>query len=64
MCRRGITIKDAIEILKSKGYNLVVATNPIFPIKLYINGLNGQGLNVEDFSYITCYQKTVIVNPI
>ncbi|NLN40494.1 MAG: HAD family hydrolase [Clostridiales bacterium] len=56
-------IKDAIEILKSKGYNLVVATNPIFPIKAIHKRIEWAGLNVEDFSYITCYQKNCYCKP-
>lgn len=56
-------IKDSIEILKSKGYNLVVATNPIFPIKAIQKRIEWAGLNIEDFSYITCYQKNCYCKP-
>ncbi len=56
-------IKDSIEILKSKGYNLVVATNPIFPIKAIHKRIEWAGLNIEDFSYISCYQKNCYCKP-
>ena len=56
-------IKDAIEILKSKGYNLVIATNPIFPIKAIHKRVEWAGLDIEDFSYISCYQKNCSCKP-
>ncbi|MFY9295411.1 MAG: HAD family hydrolase [Caldicoprobacterales bacterium] len=56
-------IKDSIEILKDKGYNLVVATNPIFPIKAIVKRIEWAGLNIDDFSYITCYQKNCYCKP-
>jgi len=56
-------IEDSIEILKDKGYKLVVATNPIFPIKAIYKRIEWAGLDVEDFSYISCYQKNSYCKP-
>ncbi|MDR5659032.1 HAD family hydrolase [Serpentinicella sp. ANB-PHB4] len=54
---------DAIEILKEKGYNLVVATNPIFPEKAIIHRINWAGLNYKDFKFITTFEKMHYCKP-
>lgn len=56
-------VKECIELLKEKGYNLVIATNPIFPIKAIHKRIEWAGLNIEDFSYISCYQKNCFCKP-
>ena len=56
-------IRESIEILRDKGYNLVIATNPIFPIKAIHKRIEWAGLSVNDFSYITCYQKNCYCKP-
>lgn len=49
-------IKDSIKILKEKGYELVVATNPLFPKKAITNRIGWAGLNEQDFSFITSFE--------
>lgn len=56
-------IGESIDILKRKGYNLVVATNPIFPIKAIHKRIEWAGLDINDFSYISCYQKNRYCKP-
>jgi len=56
-------IKDTVNILKEKGYNVVVATNPLFPRKAIIHRINWAGLKEEDFSYITSYESNHYCKP-
>lgn len=56
-------IKETIDILKNKGYDLVIATNPIFPLKAVHKRIEWAGLNVEDFSHITSYEKNCYCKP-
>lgn len=56
-------IKETIDILKSKGYELVIATNPIFPIKAIHKRIEWAGLNIGDFSYITSYEQNYYCKP-
>lgn len=49
-------IIDSIELLKEKGYDLIIATNPLFPKKAVEERIKWAGLNHEDFSYFTSYE--------
>ncbi|MEW9125179.1 MAG: HAD family hydrolase, partial [Thermotaleaceae bacterium] len=49
-------IKDVIEILKEKGYTMVVATNPLFPREAILQRIQWSGLQESDFALITDYQ--------
>ena len=54
---------DAIALLKEKGYNLVVATNPLFPEKAVLHRIEWAGLNKEDFIFITSFEKMHYCKP-
>lgn len=54
---------QSIQILKEKGYQLVVATNPLFPKKAILHRIQWAGLTPEDFSYITHYEKNHFCKP-
>ncbi len=54
---------EAIEILKDKGYKLVIATNPIFPEVAIIERISWAKLNLEDFSYVTVFEKSHFTKP-
>lgn len=56
-------VKDAVEILKSKGYSLAIATNPLFPGKAIMHRINWAGLKPEDFVYISSYEKNCYCKP-
>lgn len=47
---------EAVLLLKKKGYNLVVATNPLFPYRANIHRLEWAGMNPEWFSYISSFE--------
>ena len=56
-------IVEAVSLLKQKGYQTVLATNPMFPRKAIIHRLNWAGFKEEDFSYITCYENNHYCKP-
>jgi HAD superfamily hydrolase (TIGR01549 family) len=56
-------IADSIDILKQKGYQLVVATNPIFPEVATMERLLWTGVNPEKFSLITTYENSCYSKP-
>jgi FMN phosphatase YigB (HAD superfamily) len=52
-----------IDTLKEKGYNLILATNPIYPLVATKERLAWCGLNLEDFSYVTSYENSHYIKP-
>lgn len=56
-------IRKSIEVLKVKGYKLVIATNPLFPLKAILHRINWAGLNPEDFIYISSYERNHYCKP-
>lgn len=53
----------AVSILKDKGYNLVIATNPLFPERAVLHRIEWAGLNIEDFMFITSFEKMHYCKP-
>lgn len=53
----------AVSILKDKGYNLVIATNPLFPERAVLHRVEWAGLNIEDFIFITSFEKMHYCKP-
>ncbi len=56
-------MRKSIDVLKLKGYQLVLATNPIFPIKAILHRINWAGFAPEEFSYISCFEKNHYCKP-
>ena len=54
---------DAVAMLKQKGYDLVVATNPLFPERAILHRIEWAGLNKEDFIFISCLEKMHYCKP-
>ncbi|MBQ7307093.1 MAG: HAD family hydrolase [Clostridia bacterium] len=48
--------KVVIDLLKEKGYKLILATNPVFPRIATESRVKWAGLDVNDFDYITTYE--------
>lgn len=55
--------KQAITILKQKGYELVLATNPVFPRAATRERMRWAGLEVNDFALITTYENSRFTKP-
>jgi len=56
-------IPQMIENLKNKGYTIVVATNPLFPMEAILHRIKWAGLNPEDFKLITSYENMHFCKP-
>ena len=54
---------EAIKILKEKGYDIILATNPIFPEVAIQNRIRWAKLKPEDFSYITTFENSYFTKP-
>lgn len=58
-----IDMQQSIEILKTKGYTLVLATNPIFPEICIFKKIAWAGLTPSDFTYISTYENSKYCKP-
>jgi len=56
-------MKESVYILKDKGYQVAVATNPLFPRKAILHRIRWAGFEPEDFIYISCYEKNCYCKP-
>ena len=52
-----------IKELKKKGYNLILATNPLFPRVATMNRIKWAGLDPNDFTLITTYENSSYCKP-
>ena len=57
------TVSECINILKEKGYQMVVATNPLFPEIATYERISWAGLYSSDFSLITTYENSCFSKP-
>jgi FMN phosphatase YigB (HAD superfamily) len=55
--------RECIKILKSKGYQVILATNPLFPRIATITRMQWAGLDPEDFALITTYENSSYCKP-
>lgn len=56
-------MKDSVKILKEKGYELVVATNPLFPLKAIHHRIRWAGFEPEEFLYVSSFEKNHYCKP-
>ncbi len=54
---------QAVELLIEKGYEIAVATNPLFPLRANIHRLNWAGMKPEWFSHITSFEENKHAKP-
>ncbi len=50
--------KETIEVLKARGYRLVLATNPVFPATATQQRIGWAGLEISDFELVTTYENS------
>ena len=55
--------KEIVKLIKSKGYRVVLATNPIFPKEATYHRCSWAGLEKEDFELITTYDNSTCCKP-
>lgn len=56
-------LKDMLAALREKGYTLVIATNPLFPLCAIEARLSWVGLSAADFDHITVYDNSRFCKP-
>lgn len=61
--KRNENVGKALENLKSKGYELVLATNPAFPMLAQQKRLTWGNYKVEDFKLITSCDNSIACKP-
>lgn len=54
---------EAVHTLKSKGYKVMIATNPLFPMKANHTRIKWAGLSPDDFEYISCFEENHYCKP-
>lgn len=62
-CKRFAAARPAVEILKAKGYRLILATNPIFPMTAQVKRLRWAGFEPSEFEKITAYENSHYCKP-
>jgi FMN phosphatase YigB (HAD superfamily) len=56
-------MKESVKILKDKGYDIIIATNPLFPQKAIHHRVNWAGFNPEEFLYISTFEQNHYCKP-
>ncbi len=56
-------VKQTVQVLKDKGYRLILATNPLFPPVATDTRISWAGLKPGDFEYITYYDNARYCKP-
>lgn len=57
------SMRESVSLLKDKGYDLIITTNPLFPEKAIHHRIRWAGFEPEDFIYITSYEKNHYCKP-
>ena len=55
--------RQIIDTLQNKGYQLILATNPVFPAEAVRTRLSWVDLAPEDFSLVTSYENSTFCKP-
>ena len=63
VAKKNPMISEVISELKGRGFRLVVATNPLFPLRANATRLAWAGLKLSDFEYCTCYENSHYCKP-
>lgn len=62
-CQPTTAAKEVINIIKSAGKRLILATNPLFPSVATENRISWAGLSTDDFELITTYENCHYCKP-
>lgn len=63
ICGYNEKVNEIIKKLKEKGYTLIIASNPIFPIEAQKKRMKWAGVNPDDFLFITSYENSSYCKP-
>ena len=62
-CGYNVQANKTIQALKDKGYTLVLASNPVFPMTAQKKRMGWAGVNPDDFALITSYENSHYCKP-
>lgn len=62
-CPKNPRTQDVIRTLKSRGYRLIIASNPIFPETAHRTRIEWTGASPDDFEYISAYENSSYCKP-
>lgn len=54
---------EAVKILKEKKYELIIATNPIFPAVAVKQRIEWADIDINDFEYVTTFENSCFTKP-
>ena len=63
VCTETDISRKIVDVLKQKGYKLILATNPILPLNAAKNRMAFVGLKPDDFEYITGFENSTYCKP-
>ncbi len=58
-----VEIVEAVKVLKEKNYQLIIATNPIFPMEANRQRIKWAGLDISDFDYVSSFEENHYCKP-
>ncbi len=56
-------MRKSIDLLKEKGYEVVIATNPLFPMKANVHRLRWAGFTPDEFLHVTSFEENSYCKP-
>lgn len=56
-------MREAVNILKDKGYTVAIATNPLFPMTANEKRIKWAGFEKDEFTYVSCFEDSTYTKP-
>ncbi len=60
---RSTMMRESVDLLKEKGYEVVLATNPLFPMVANHHRIRWAGFEPDEFSYISSFENNHYCKP-
>lgn len=58
-----VEMRESVDLLKEKGYNVVIATNPLFPMVANEERIKWANFTSEEFLYVSCFEDSYYTKP-
>ena len=56
-------MRQSVDLLKKKGYKVVIATNPLFPMVANEERIKWAGFTADEFDYVSCFEDSSYTKP-
>ena len=60
---KSVEMRQAVDTLKEKGYKVVIATNPLFPMVANEERIKWAGFTRDEFDYVSCFEDSSYTKP-